>query len=71
MKFLLFDEYAISTYVSENRLQSVEYPEGKKFIEHLHGKLASEIFCNTKIEYTKDGILFGIIYYYFLFTINI
>ena len=27
MKFLLFDEYAISTYVSENRLQSVEYPE--------------------------------------------
>ena len=58
MKFLLFDEYAISTYVSENRLQSVEYPEGKKFIEHLHGKLTSEIFCNTKIEYTKDGILF-------------
>ena len=58
MKFLLFDEYAISTYVSENRLQSVEYPEGKKFIDHLHGKLASEIFCNTKIEYTKDGILF-------------
>lgn len=58
MNYLLFDEYAISTYVSENRLQSIEYPEGAKFIEHLHRQHSSEIFCNTKIEYTKDGILF-------------
>lgn len=58
LNYLLFDEYAISTYVSENRLQSIEYPEGAKFIEHLHRQHSSEIFCNTKIEYTKDGILF-------------
>ena len=32
LNYLLFDEYAISTYVSENRLQSIEYPEGAKFI---------------------------------------
>ena len=58
MKFLLFDENAISTYVSDSRLQSVEYPEGMIFTKHLGGQLSSEIFHNTKIEYVKDGILF-------------
>ena len=58
MKFLLFDENAISTYVSECHLQSVEYQEGLTFTKHLSGQLSSEIFHNTKIEYVKDGILF-------------
>ena len=58
MKFLLFDENAISTYVSESHLQSVEYQEGLTFTKHLSGQLSSEIFHNTKIEYVKDGILF-------------
>ena len=58
MKFLLFDENAISTYVSESHLQSVEYQEGLTFTKHLSGQLSSEIFHNTIIEYVKDGILF-------------
>ncbi len=58
MKYLLFDENAISTYVSESRLQSIEYPDGLSFIKHICGKQSSEMFYNTRIEYTKDGILF-------------
>lgn len=58
MKFLLFDENAISIYVSESRLQSTEYEEGMNFTKHLYGQLSSELFHNTKIEYIKDGILF-------------
>lgn len=58
MKFLLFDENAISTYVSDTRLQSVEYKSGAEFAEHLLGHGTSEVFNKTAIEYTKDGILF-------------
>lgn len=58
LKFLLFDENAISVYVSESRLQSVEYPEGLSFTHHLRGELSSEFFHNTKIEYVQNGILF-------------
>lgn len=58
MKYLLFDQNAISVYVCEIGLQSVEYQEGLRFIEHIRGVLSSENFYNTRIEYTKDGILF-------------
>ena len=58
MKFLLFDESAISIYLSENRLQSIEYQSGAKFVDHLHGIGTSEIFHKTAIKYTKNGILF-------------
>ena len=58
MKYLLFDQNAISTYVSVSRLQSTEYAEGQRFVQHICGELSSEIFENTAIEYTKDGILF-------------
>mgnify|MGYP004500993363 CR=1 FL=1 len=58
MKFLLFDENAISTYVSESHLQILEYQDVLTIKKNLSGQLSSEIFHNTTIEYVKDGILF-------------
>ena len=58
MKFLLFDQNAISAYVSEIKLQSIEYLEGARLVEHFQGKHSSELFLNSYIEYQKDGILF-------------
>ena len=58
MKYILFDQNAISAYVSESHLQSVEYQDGLKFIQHICGKQDSEVFFNTIIEHTKDGVLF-------------
>lgn len=58
MKFLVFDQNAISTYVSISTFQSVEYMQGSRLIQHVQGKLDSEVFENTVVEYTKDGIIF-------------
>ena len=58
MKYLLFDQNAISAYVRDFRLQSVEYAEGLHLIQHFRGELASEKVFNTCIEYTDNGILF-------------
>lgn len=58
MKYLLFDQYAISTYISDYSLQSIEFAQGKRFIKHICGEISSEIFCNTVVEYNKNGILF-------------
>ena len=58
MKYLLFDQNAITSYVSDFRLQSIEYGEGLRLLQHFRGNLSSERFFNTKIEYTSDGILF-------------
>ncbi len=59
MKYLLFDQNAISSYVSRRVLQSVEYDQGMRFIQHICGNLESEIFEGTAIEYTEDGIIFS------------
>lgn len=59
MKYLLFDENAISKYVSVSMLQSIEYESGKRFVQHICGDLNSEIFFDTAIEYCEDGILFS------------
>lgn len=58
MNFLLFDENAIAAYVGINALQSVEYSQGKRLINHIRGKLQSEIFENTIVEYCDEGIIF-------------
>lgn len=58
MKYLLFDQNAISTYVSQIKLQSIEYPDGTRFLGHIKGKHTTESFYNTIIDYQKDGILF-------------
>ena len=58
MKYLLFDQHAISSYVSEYTLQSVEFSQGQRLVDHICGRLSSELFCNTVIEYSKNGILF-------------
>ena len=58
MKFLLFDQSAISEYVSISTLQSVEYVQGNRLIQHVRAELNSEIFENTVVEYTKEGIIF-------------
>ena len=58
MKYLLFDQNAIAAFVSDFRLQSIEYIEGLRLLQHFRGMLATERFFNTKIEYTAEGILF-------------
>lgn len=58
MKYLLFDENAIAVYVSEKHLQSVEFPEGKRLVEHICGSGSSELLFDTSIQYNKDGVLF-------------
>ena len=58
MKYLLFDQSAISTYIADTKLQSVEYNDGRRFIQHICGELNSEQFHNTVIEYYNDGVQF-------------
>ena len=59
MKYLIFDQSAIASYVSDFRLQSIDYLEGQRFVQHLRGTLDSEIFNNTTyINYSNDGIMF-------------
>lgn len=58
MKYLLFDQSAISTYIADTQLQSVEYSEGRRFVQHICGELQSEQFHNTVIDYCSDGIQF-------------
>lgn len=58
MKYLLFDQNAIATYVSRNVLQSIEYTQGKRLVEHLCGNGDSEILEDVYIEHNKDGVLF-------------
>lgn len=58
MKYLLFDKSAIVSYVADTQLQSIEYSDGRKLVDHVCGELCSEIFHNTIIEYSKDGVMF-------------
>ena len=58
MKYLLFDQSAISTYIADTQLQSVEYSEGKKFVQHICGELQSAEFHNTVVDYCSNGIQF-------------
>ena len=57
--FLLFDEKAISILVSTTLFQSVEYIQGRKFIQHICGELQSEIVGDIAIEYSDHGIIFS------------
>lgn len=59
MKYLLFDYAAISVYVQTSTLQSIEFVEGKKFLEHICGNSQNENFLNTVVYYTSDGIIFS------------
>lgn len=58
MNYLLFDQNAISTFVSASSLQSVEYAQGERLVQHILGKLSSEIFEGVAIHYSKDGVIF-------------
>lgn len=58
MKYLLFDQSAIATYVSRSVLQSIEYIQGKRLVEHICGIGESEILEDVYVEYNDDGILF-------------
>lgn len=58
MKYLLFDQSAIHTYIADTQLQSVEYSEGKRFLQHICGELETELFHNTIIDYCSNGIQF-------------
>ena len=58
IKYLLFDQRAISLIVSRSTLQSVEYNQGMRLVQHICGKGNSEILEDVYIEYTKEGILF-------------
>ena len=58
IKYLLFDQRAISLIVSRSTLQSVEYNQGMRLVQHICGKGNSEILEDVYIEYNDDGILF-------------
>ena len=58
LKFLLFDSNAISAYISSSSLQSIEYAQGQRFVDHVRAKHESELFENTLIEYYDNGIIF-------------
>lgn len=58
MKYLLFDQSAISTYIADTQLQSVEYSEGRRFVQHICGELQTEQFHNTVVDYCSNGIQF-------------
>lgn len=59
MKFLLFDESAIISFVSINSLQSIEYDQASVFVQHLRGMLQSGLFENVIVHYYDDGIIFS------------
>ncbi len=58
MKYLLFDENAVSTLISKKTLQSIEYPQGMRFVDHCCQRGQSEMFEDIAIEYTSEGVLF-------------
>lgn len=58
MEYLLFDYNAVKTLVSTTYFQSIEYAQGKRFIDHVCGLLESELLEGVAIEYTTNGILF-------------
>ncbi len=58
MKYLLFDESAIASFISDTQLQSVEYTEGMKFVKHICGDLQNEVFHNVIVDYCANGIQF-------------
>ena len=58
IKYLLFDQRAISLIVSRSTLQSVEYNQGMRLVQHICGKGNSEILEDVYIEYNNNGVLF-------------
>lgn len=59
MRYLLFDYSAISIYVQTRTMQSVEFEEGRKFVEHICCKGETEYFAETVVYYTTNGIIFS------------
>ena len=57
-KFLLFDSNAVFTYANRMTLQTIEYPQGQHFIEHIRGFHKTESFEDTIINYCDTGIIF-------------
>lgn len=59
MKFLLFDQKAISVLVSSSTFQSVDYKEGHRFVDHVCGRLQSELMDSIIVEYMDEGVIFA------------
>ncbi len=59
MKFLLFDQKAISALISTSTFQSVDYKDGHRLVDHVCGHLQSELMDNIIVEYVDDGIIFA------------
>lgn len=58
MKYLLFDQSAIETFVSRNVFQSIEYVQGKELVEHFCGTKESGLLEDVYIEHNNEGVLF-------------
>ena len=58
MRYLLFDEDAISKYASVNVLQSIEYSSAQEFIKYICGEITDSVFFDTKIKQAENGIIF-------------
>lgn len=57
-EYLLFDQNAIMTLVGDPVLQSIDYTQGMRLINHICGRCSSELFEDVAVEYLEDGILF-------------
>lgn len=58
LKFLLFDQSAIQSLVGNPFLQSVDYNQGMRLVNHICGRCSSEIFESVAVEHLDDGVLF-------------
>lgn len=58
MKYLLFDQSAVSILANRIEYQSIEYESGAKLVKHLCGELTSQTYPTISIKYTDNGVLF-------------
>ena len=58
MKYLLFDDMAVALLTSTSNMQSIEYENGKKLVDHFCGLGDTEMIGNLVVQHFDNGILF-------------
>ena len=58
MKYIAFDKSAIEYIASTKEMQSIEFAEGKLFIDIIRGTVRGESTESLYINYSKTGLFF-------------
>lgn len=58
MKYLLFDQEAISILIGTNDFQSIEYALGRELVDHFCGQSQERVYPDLAIKYKTDGVMF-------------